>query len=483
MKYLKLFKNHGEYQDFVSGDTMIKPNVSHCVTQNDVHYNPRECIVSGTIRTSDFDKIVYGNGEGYVQHSSVQADYDYDDSLGCQYKMNHLYYYKNSDLIQRENGVKVPELSDCGLFVTYSQDEYENVKYTSWQETILLAQDGSLISCATYIDDNFDEETTLPYYNENGVCIRDENTGECMPYNGKYDVHVSYAVNLINPNVNAILPKYAVFQNDGIQLPSDFFYVWLNEQDFLNNSDDYSVWVDMDGTVRGVKEDGKVIKDKKDNYITENVMPRFGKNGMPMYDSQDNPIYYNDKYIVKTPVDDIPFSVIRIDGQSIDLNKLVLDDRGFYELEEGEHLIEYALKNKREIPSYAFNSCVALEDVKIPKKVKKIDIGAFSNCPLLGTDENTIMRICSIDSEPIVVEATFDFEENEEKILQSNASGIFNTPSSGDGGSGDVIKKVSETRESYNNDDTTVSFGNYYVINNGVVADVDCVQKTNSSEK
>lgn len=401
MKYLKLFKNHGEYQDFVSGDTMIKPNVSHCVTQKDVHYNPRESIVSGTIRTSDFDKIVYGNGEGYVQHSLAAAAPSYDYSLDCQYKTN-LYYYKNFDVIQRENGVN--------------------------------------------------------------------------------DVHVSYAANLINPDVNAVLSRYTVFQDDGITVPSDFYKIYFNEQDFLNGSDDYSLWLDMDGTVRGVKEDGEVIKDG-DNYVTENVVPRFGKGGLPMYDSQNNPIYYNNKYIVKTPVDDIPFSSIRIDGQRIDLNKLVLDDRGFYVLEEGEHLIEYALKNRREIPSYAFNSCVALEDVKIPKKVKKIDIDAFSNCPLLGTDENAIMRICSIDSEPIVVEATFDFEENEEKILQAYASGIFNTPSSSDGGGGDVIKKVSETRETYNNDDTTVSFGNYYVINNGVVADVDCIAKTNSTEK
>ena len=40
MKYIKLFENHFEYEDFVSGDTMAKPNVSHCVSENEVHYNP-----------------------------------------------------------------------------------------------------------------------------------------------------------------------------------------------------------------------------------------------------------------------------------------------------------------------------------------------------------------------------------------------------------------------------------------------------------
>lgn len=40
MEYLKLFENHSEYDDFVSGGTMVKPNVSHCVQENEVHYNP-----------------------------------------------------------------------------------------------------------------------------------------------------------------------------------------------------------------------------------------------------------------------------------------------------------------------------------------------------------------------------------------------------------------------------------------------------------
>ena len=40
MDYLKLFQNHTEYEAFVSGDTMVRPNVSHCISENEVHYNP-----------------------------------------------------------------------------------------------------------------------------------------------------------------------------------------------------------------------------------------------------------------------------------------------------------------------------------------------------------------------------------------------------------------------------------------------------------
>ena len=40
MKFIKLFENHSNYEDFVDGGTMEKPNVSHCIQENHVHYNP-----------------------------------------------------------------------------------------------------------------------------------------------------------------------------------------------------------------------------------------------------------------------------------------------------------------------------------------------------------------------------------------------------------------------------------------------------------
>ena len=41
--YLKLFENHSQYETFIGGggDTpYVKPNVSHCIAENEVHYNP-----------------------------------------------------------------------------------------------------------------------------------------------------------------------------------------------------------------------------------------------------------------------------------------------------------------------------------------------------------------------------------------------------------------------------------------------------------
>ena len=42
MKYLKKFSNHSDYNTFTGSTEFIKPNVSHCIQENDVHYNPKE---------------------------------------------------------------------------------------------------------------------------------------------------------------------------------------------------------------------------------------------------------------------------------------------------------------------------------------------------------------------------------------------------------------------------------------------------------
>ena len=41
MKYLKSFENHSQYESYTADTTnFIKPNVSLCVNENEVHYNP-----------------------------------------------------------------------------------------------------------------------------------------------------------------------------------------------------------------------------------------------------------------------------------------------------------------------------------------------------------------------------------------------------------------------------------------------------------
>lgn len=40
MKYIKVFTQDTDYQTFMGGGAVIKPNVSYCRKENEVHYNP-----------------------------------------------------------------------------------------------------------------------------------------------------------------------------------------------------------------------------------------------------------------------------------------------------------------------------------------------------------------------------------------------------------------------------------------------------------
>lgn len=39
-KYFKLFETHTQYEQYITGETAILPNVSHCINEAEVHYNP-----------------------------------------------------------------------------------------------------------------------------------------------------------------------------------------------------------------------------------------------------------------------------------------------------------------------------------------------------------------------------------------------------------------------------------------------------------
>ena len=78
MDHLKLFNNHSDYEAFVSGGTMVKPNVSHCIQENEVHYNPYTytsmyfttiALESGTI-SFDYRSGVTTTYARYMEYSS-----------------------------------------------------------------------------------------------------------------------------------------------------------------------------------------------------------------------------------------------------------------------------------------------------------------------------------------------------------------------------------------------------------------------------
>lgn len=52
-EYLKVFETHEEYEEYITGDTMVTPNVSYCEDMEDLHYNPYESILVATFNVED----------------------------------------------------------------------------------------------------------------------------------------------------------------------------------------------------------------------------------------------------------------------------------------------------------------------------------------------------------------------------------------------------------------------------------------------
>ena len=39
MKFIKKFQNHNNYNNFITSENIILPNVSYCVNEEELHYN------------------------------------------------------------------------------------------------------------------------------------------------------------------------------------------------------------------------------------------------------------------------------------------------------------------------------------------------------------------------------------------------------------------------------------------------------------
>lgn len=85
-KYIKTFEYHDDYSDFINTNDFIKPNVSHCINENEVHYNP--LLPSGTLyRGSD---IIAQNEVHYDETSNF-----YDNLLYLgNFQVNTITYDK-----------------------------------------------------------------------------------------------------------------------------------------------------------------------------------------------------------------------------------------------------------------------------------------------------------------------------------------------------------------------------------------------------
>ena len=123
-KYLKLFENHTQYETFIGGGEntpFVRPNVSYCIAENEVHYNPRtwadeyltfDIVTEGTIvwktsKSNNVKTISYSinNGKWDEITSSTKGD-SFNVSVGdkVRFKGNNPAYGADSSSYNTFNG-------------------------------------------------------------------------------------------------------------------------------------------------------------------------------------------------------------------------------------------------------------------------------------------------------------------------------------------------------------------------------------------
>ena len=87
-KYLRLFENHQEYESFTETEEFIKPNVSYCEQENEVHYNGTPYVtvinVENIVKNSTTDE----------SHAMISSYEDNAFSYGTTYSnINPTFYF------------------------------------------------------------------------------------------------------------------------------------------------------------------------------------------------------------------------------------------------------------------------------------------------------------------------------------------------------------------------------------------------------
>lgn len=153
-KYLKLFENHAQYEEYISGKGAVIPNVSHCIQEVEVHYKPKkdyaamyltfEILTDGTIEWNE-----YGGKRDYIAKTIY---YSKDDGENWNVLDN-----SNSNVsIDVEEGEKVIFKGENEWYGEISDYDYWN----NFRGTAEFNLYGNILSL--FYGDDFKKYTELP---------------------------------------------------------------------------------------------------------------------------------------------------------------------------------------------------------------------------------------------------------------------------------------------------------------------------------
>ena len=427
--YTKLFQNHSNYSDYRYSDDFLRPNVSKCIDESHVHYNPK-IHVSGIIDTEQIATRLnrYLSTKGSIPVSGGEQPLY---STQTTSKTSNLKWGPSVDPTLPSTNCVCP---DC------SSMHYTNVK------KVIKFSDGTNVSVEhnrTIYNAN-DEKIGNAYYlnypmmlydEDNKVYVDIDDREDTIPsvtYNGKEYIQLLYyqRSDMMWRPTNF---KYPDFQN--LIILDDGTYSLELESSECPSLQQFKHFPKITIEYRNVCGYDRSNDIYYDNvpvlvlHVHPNYQPSSKPNSEPteeeilayceeyrtsywdvdenveIKDTVSTPIIGN-KYISGLDTSNY-FREILIDG--VDKRDEIVNQGGIYEFEPGLHSIDYVLNTGYKIRPETFAGVTFLDNVSVVKKITNIREEAFDFCQLVGTDEATIRRICSVDDvEPIVVEAEFN---------------------------------------------------------------------------
>lgn len=106
MKYLKLFNQHTDYETFKASQDYIEPNVSYCINEDEVHYNP---VVTSTEEVATDLRYAFENN--YNEPSNTITFTNAEKNYLIQYFNEHVTYTGRADITDvinnKHSGVEI----------------------------------------------------------------------------------------------------------------------------------------------------------------------------------------------------------------------------------------------------------------------------------------------------------------------------------------------------------------------------------------
>lgn len=120
MRYLKLYKNHSEYEaEVTSGLTL--PNVSHCIQEAEVHYNPIETRVVTTYNvTSTSEPTPIGYNQFISAFTEIEIDGVVLPNVVSAYTFDTIGEHTVKYTLSDSTSIKTRSFSDCTSLTSIS---------------------------------------------------------------------------------------------------------------------------------------------------------------------------------------------------------------------------------------------------------------------------------------------------------------------------------------------------------------------------